>query len=46
MFELVEMVNTCLDMDIPVSIDLMNCPVRMVHYYSTIKQELTAMGTL
>ena len=40
MFELVQIVNTCLDMDIPVSIDLMSCPIRMIDYYSIIKQEI------
>lgn len=44
MFELVQMVNTCLDMDIPISTDLMSCPVRMVHYYSMIKQEMVAIN--
>ena len=46
MFELIQTVNTCLDMDIPISTDLMNCPIRMVHYYSTIKQEIMAIGSL
>ena len=46
MFELVQTVNTCLGMDIPISTDLMNCPVIYVDYYSTIKRELTAIGSL
>ena len=46
MFELVQMVNTCLDMDIPITTDLMNCPVRIVDYYSSIKQEIQNIGAL
>ena len=46
MFELIQDVNTCIDLDIPVSVDLMNCPIRMVYYYSAIKQEIMAIGNL
>ena len=46
MFELIQTVNTCIDMDIPISVDLMNCPIRTVYYYSTIKQEIIAIGSL
>ncbi len=45
MFELVQTVNTCLDMDIPVSMDLMSCPIRMIDYYSMIKREIQAIGS-
>ena len=45
MFELVQTINTCIDMDIPVSMDLMNCPILMVDYYSMIKREIQAIGS-
>ena len=44
MFELIQNVNICLDMDIPITTDLMNCPVNYIDYYSVIKQEIMAIN--
>ncbi len=43
MFELILNVNTSIDADIPIASSLMECPVRYVHYYSIVKNEINAI---
>ncbi len=44
MFELIDLVNTSIDANIPIASDVQSCPIRLYQYYSIIKQELTAIG--
>ncbi len=44
MFELITMVNTCISAEIPISSDLLGCPVNMADYFLIIKEELNSIG--
>ena len=44
MFELIDLVNTSIDANIPIASDVQNCPARSYQYYSIIKQELTSIS--
>ncbi len=43
MFELIDIVNTSIDADIPIASDIQNCPIRSYQYYSIIKNEIAAI---
>ncbi len=44
MFELITMVNTCMSANIPISSDLLSCPVMLADYFPIIKEELNSIG--
>ena len=44
MFELVDIVNTSIDADIPIASSVLDCPVRLYQYYSIVKQEMQAIN--